>query len=198
MNIGAGRSVIIEEAVAKEAPSFVCDRVDVESHPVSHPSVRRALVASVESMEGVSSSAYDVAFANYVLEHVADLAAAAKEIRRVLKPGGAFVMTVPNPQAPEFVVSRHTKTETHQRVKGTGAGREAFETHYAYKSIEDLKRTFEANGFSTVHVETYAFTEGYLHRFPVLATLSRWYDRAVGALRVERLKGQACLEFMKR
>jgi ubiquinone/menaquinone biosynthesis C-methylase UbiE len=197
LNIGAGKSLVIERAVAESVPRFVCDRVDVESHHVRHSNVRDEYTASVESMAGVPSNAYDAAFANYVLEHVPDIGKAAKEIHRVLKKDGRFIASVPNPQAPEFFISRITPKWFHQLVKGKGEGKEAFETAYAYKNIRTLNRMFERAGFKTVAVRRSSFVLGYLYRFPVLRAIGRIYDAIVNALRLTPLMGHACVTYRK-
>ena len=52
-------------------------------------------VCSVTDMAPVPGGSYDTVLCSEVLEHVADPAAALAEIRRVLKPGGQLVLTVP-------------------------------------------------------------------------------------------------------
>jgi len=53
------------------------------------------IVADLESALPVESSAYDVVFANQVLEHVTNLIGLVHEIHRILKPGGKFIAHVP-------------------------------------------------------------------------------------------------------
>ena len=43
-----------------------------------------------------ADASFDVAFAGEVIEHVMDVDAFAAETRRVLRPGGAFIVTTPN------------------------------------------------------------------------------------------------------
>jgi ubiquinone/menaquinone biosynthesis C-methylase UbiE len=197
LNIGAGRSTVIEQAIAKQVPEFICDRVDIESHHVRHPMIRDEYTASVESMAKVPSDAYDAAFANYVLEHVLNIDDAAQEIHRVLKRGGRFIASIPNPGAPEFWISRITPKSFHQAVKGKGKGKEAFETYYAYKNIRGLNRIFERAGFKTVTVKRFSFVRGYLYRFPILNTLSRIYDGILNTLHLYPLMGHVCAVYQK-
>lgn len=197
LNIGAGKSTVIENAISQEVPKFICDRVDIESHRVKHPSVRNEYQASVESMPRVPSNTYSAAFANYVLEHVPEIDRAAKEIHRVLKDDGQFIASIPNPRAPEFFISRVTPKWFHQRVKGKGKGKEAFKTYYAYKNIRTLNKIFKRAGFKTVNVKYFSFVRGYLYRFPILNTLSRIYDAILNTLRIKPLMGHVCLVYRK-
>lgn len=197
LNVGAGTSLVIEKSVADKKYDFVCDRVDVADCRADHPLVGRCFQAGVESMEPVESGAYDLAFANYVLEHVGELDRAAKEIFRVLKPGGYFVLSLPNPSAPEFRLSRRTPLWFHQMVKGEGEGKEAFETHYAYKDINYLIKLFENTGLKTVEKKYFPAVYGYLYKFPIINWLARAYDWLVKALGIKFLMGDVCLTFKK-
>ncbi len=52
--------------------------------------------SSAETLAGVQAASIDVALMVGVLEHVPDKPAVFRQIRRVLKPGGAFVCLTPN------------------------------------------------------------------------------------------------------
>lgn len=191
--VGAGRSLAVEDQLTAAGCRFVSDRADVEDCRVADPRVERCWICSVEAMDPVPSSAYDAAFANYVLEHVPDPAAAAREIHRVLRPGGVFVASFPNPEAPEFRLAAITPLWLHRRVRGE----EAWETHYAYGTVENLVRLFEEAGFRTEALERFAFLEGYLRRFPGLGALARTWDRnAMRGGPPSRL-GQICAVFSR-
>jgi len=198
LNIGAAKSLVIEQALYEDGRQpFHCDRLDIENSQVTHPVVENCYQASVEAMTDVRSGFYDAAFANYVLEHVANLSAAVLEISRILKPGGLFVLSTPNPAAPEFKLSHHTPLWFHQLIKGEGDGKRAYETVYAYKNIADLIKIFEAHGFHCLRIMRISFTEGYLYRFPVINVLSRIYDKVVTKLKINFLMGNVCLVFQK-
>jgi SAM-dependent methyltransferase len=103
LNIGAGHSPWVERQIGVRHRDFVSDRVDIDSPTVAeeHLSIAhvgRCWTAPIEEMSETPSDSYGVAFACYVLEHVHDLEAAAREVHRVLRPEGIFVMAVPNPR----------------------------------------------------------------------------------------------------
>ncbi len=194
LNIGAGSSASIESQLTGAGCEYVCDRIDVVDCTVSHPAVGECLRGSVEDMTAVPSAFYVAAFANFVLEHVRDPRSAAMEIHRVLRPAGRFVASVPNPAAPEFVLARRTPLWLHRLVRGT----DAWETHYAFRSIQGLTAIFEDVGFETVQVRYQSFIEGYLGRFWILGKIARAYDRVVSARGLRRLMGNVCIVFEKR
>lgn len=53
------------------------------------------LVLDARNMAAVADGAYDAVFCSGVLEHVDDCHAAVRECRRILKPGGVFLVGVP-------------------------------------------------------------------------------------------------------
>lgn len=191
--VGAGRSLSVEDQLSEAGCRFVSDRADVEDCRVQDPRVDRCWICSAEAMEPVPTAAYDLAFANYVLEHVPDPAAAAREIHRVLRSGGVFIASFPNPLAPEFRLAAATPLWFHRRVRGE----EAWETHYAYGTVENLVRLFEAAGFRTAALERFPFLEGYLGRFPGLGALARAWDRRLRSGERTGAMGQVCAEFRR-
>jgi len=191
--VGAGRSLSVEDQLTAAGCAFVSDRVDVEPCAVDDPRVGSAWVCSAEDMAPVADGTYDAAFANYVLEHVPDVARAAREMARVLRGGAVFVTSFPNPRALEFRVAAATPLAFHRAVRG----REAWPVHYDYGTIAGLVRRFEDAGLRTEAVERFAFVEGYLHRFPVAGWLGRQWDRAAGLVGAEALLGNVCAVFRK-
>lgn len=198
LNIGAGKGIVLEKSINNEfGAKFVCDRMDVIDCTAHYPVIGKCYLASAESMPEIKSSEYDIAFANYVFEHVADLKASASEIDRILKSGGHFIVSLPNPSAPEFILSKYTPTKFHQIIKGEGEGMHAHETHYAYKNIADFVAVFERY-FSVVEIKYWSNTLGYLYRFPILKTMSRLYDKIVNYLNIKLLMGNVCIVFKKK
>ena len=57
------------------------------------------VAASAEALPLVAESV-DLVFSSFVFEHIRDRPAAAREVRRVLKPGGRVIVTVPNRMEP--------------------------------------------------------------------------------------------------
>ncbi|MCK4413362.1 MAG: methyltransferase domain-containing protein [Candidatus Eisenbacteria sp.] len=193
LDAGAGQHLSILQQLTPLGCRYVCDRTDIDGCEVDFPSVGECWTCPIDDMRPVSSGRYVAVFANYVLEHVENLAGASQEIHRVLAPGGLFVATVPNTLAPEFLLARHTPLWFHNAVRGG----HAFPTQYAYKSISELLDFFRAVDFQLEEERRWSFAEGYLFKYPIASTLSRLYDRTVLACRCGWLMGQVCLVLQK-
>jgi len=193
LSVGAGTSVVIEDTLVAKGARFVSDRLDLVDAHVDRPYVRNVYCCPAQAMNPVSATSYDAAFSNYLLEHVEDVKGAAAEIYRVLRPGGVYVASVPNPTALEFRLARWTPLWFHKLVRGHVVG----EKYYSYRSIAGLVALFERAGFRAKDVCHFSSTEDYLQRFPVVRSLARAYDRALMAARLRSLMGNVCLVFQK-
>lgn len=197
LNVGAGKSIVLEKSIQNVfGKEFICDRVDVVDCYAQHPVIGECFVASAESMPEVKSAEYDLAFANYVFEHIADLNASAQEVARILKLSGYFMVSLPNPSAPEFILSKYTPIGFHQFIRGKGEGSHAYETHYAYKNIKEFITIFEKY-FSVSELKYWSNTFGYLYKFPAIGIISRIYDKIVNFLNIKFLMGNVCIVFKK-
>jgi len=194
LNIGASKSLSIENQLTDAGCNYICDRVDVVDCNVVHPTIGKCWICSAEAMSPVGHDHYSAAFANYVLEHIPNLNLAAREIYRVLKPRGIFVASVSNPTAPEFVLAKWTPTWFHKIIRRS----ETWETRYAYKNIKELMGIFELAGLRVVEIKYYSFIEFYLAKFPLLNMLGRFYDKIISALKIKRFMGNVCIVFEKR
>ncbi|MBI4556238.1 MAG: class I SAM-dependent methyltransferase [Candidatus Hydrogenedentes bacterium] len=193
LNIGAGRHLFNETQLCAEECQFLCDRIDVDDCALSHPSIGHCWQCSAEAMTPVPSENYDLAFANYVLEHVPDLPQAAREIHRVLKPGGVLVVSVPNTAAPEFIVARWTPLWLHKRLRGG----ESWEKQYSYRNIREFTAMFAEAGLQPVEVRHFPIMAWYASRVPLLGPLGRAYDAAIKRMRATRLMGNVFIMFEK-
>lgn len=114
---------------------------------------------------------------------IQDLNKAASEICRILKPGGIYVTSIPNPKAPEFLLSKWTPLWFHKIVRGG----ESWKTHYAFENIKVLRTIFQEAGFETVDALSWSFLVGYLERFVILNKLAHLYDKFLDIFQIKRL-----------
>jgi SAM-dependent methyltransferase len=193
LNIGANQSLDVESQLPKKGFSCKVDRIDIDDCLVEHPNVGECHVCSVESMNDIPSNAYDLAFSRWVLEHVDDLDRAASEVARVLKPGGMFISSIPNPTALEYRVAKATPLWFHKLVRG-GTG---WHTLYRYRNVADLSRIFRPAGLELTDSMYYPSVRTYLDRFPVAKPFGTAYDYLVFISQCRSLMGHVCVTFTK-
>lgn len=201
LNIGAAKTIYIEDDLSSDGCVYVADRIDVDDCAVTHPHIRECWKCSVESMRPVKSQRYDFAIANWVLEHVPDLSKAAGEMHRILKPSGKLITAVPNPAAPEFLFARLTPLWIHKMIRGQNHDEDetyhTYHTCYAYDSIKQLLEIFKRAGFREIEIKYFPTIESYVSRFPFLSFPGKLYDNIISSLKIKPLMGHVCILFEK-
>ena len=102
INLGAAKSTVIEKSLleiasASEHDSFICDRADIEDCQIDDFYVQNSYIAPLENLEKIPDANYDLAFANFVLEHINNPGKAASEMARILKPNSELILSMSNP-----------------------------------------------------------------------------------------------------
>jgi len=179
INLGAAHSVVIESFLRQDKIKFICDRTDIGDCTVADKSldfIGENFVCPLENLKPVPSASYDVAFANFVLEHVTEPIAAAAEMARIIKPNGQIILSLSNPQAPEFLLAKITPTSFHQLFREPDHD-SAYPIKYAYRSVKNLIRCLEGAGLQLLEEKRFPAAYSYLYHFPILDKLGLWYDR---------------------
>lgn len=101
LDVGTGTGTVAAVACSRGA-----DVVAVDAEPSMLELARRRLRAAEVCHAALprlpfADSSFDAAVANFVINHVGDPAAAVRELRRVVRPGGRIAVTIwPNPSPP--------------------------------------------------------------------------------------------------
>jgi ubiquinone/menaquinone biosynthesis C-methylase UbiE len=104
--------------------------------------------ASAEAMP-LPDDAFDVVLCQMGLQFVPDKNAAAREMRRVLKPGGRLAINLPGRTPPLFEAVDQA-LERHVGSEAAGFVRTVFSLH----DPEEIRRLLNSAGFNDVHVQT--------------------------------------------
>lgn len=92
---GAGIGMYASQLRRRYTPHVECFDIEWERTHEAAADTPHAVVAAAEALPYAADS-FDVILSNEVLEHVSDDAAAAREMVRVLRPGGRAIIFVPN------------------------------------------------------------------------------------------------------
>lgn len=113
LDVGCGNGGLAAEARIRGLAPVGVDaaRTTLEGARGLHPSIP-FVQARVERLPFRTGSA-DVLTAQHILEHLADPAAAVREWRRILRPGGRLVVLTPNARYPDLALFRDP---THVRL----------------------------------------------------------------------------------
>lgn len=194
INLGAAKSTVVEDDLLETSDNFICDRSDIDNCQVDKKYVKKTYRCSLEEMSVISTNAYDLAFANFVMEHIYNSEKMASECARIIKPQGDIVISLPNPQAPEFILAKNTPTWFHQLLRKKGHDK-AYPVNYAYKNIDNFIRIMVKNKWYLVEKKYFPATYSYLHRFPVINIISGMYDKAMNSLHIKPALGHVVLHF---
>ncbi|HEX6999145.1 MAG TPA: methyltransferase domain-containing protein [Gammaproteobacteria bacterium] len=160
LDVACGTGIVARLARARAGETARVVAVDV-SKPMLD--VAREIEPSIEWREGDAAALpvgagerFDRVLCQQGLQFFTDRAAAARELRRVVEPGGAVLVAVwrSAPEMPPF--------DELQRVAERHLGVEIHDERHAFDDAEALRRLLAEAGFRDVQVETLSLT----HRFP--------------------------------
>lgn len=148
LDIGCGRGGLVEQ-LAHPLTQIVGIDPDWESLREHRLNVPRLVAFSDDLPFG--HNRFDLAFASWVLEHLADPLRTFQALSRVLRPGGAFVFITPNGRHPLAQLNRGLgrlgQVQGHlvERFYGRAA-EDAFPTYYGANSEAAIKSLCQQSG----------------------------------------------------
>lgn len=175
LEIGGGRDPLFAPAEAQAHALDVTvndiDPGELARAPADHG---RALFDVAGELPAAQLGAYDLVISKMVLEHVADVARAWRNVRALLAPGGVALAFIPTLHAPPFVINRLIPEAVSARVlravfPDRHHERPKFPAHYdwCFGDQRRLEPMLRAAGFADVLVVPF-WTHGYFHRLPGL------------------------------
>ena len=191
-------------SVAREGASMVADVIgEVDSgsagqfrnqlltmakeHPdaivLENPHLDERKVGSGESIP-FGNATFDLVFANNVLEHLPEPNHVFREVHRVLKPGGMFVIKTPNQFHYVAIFAHLSPLRLHKwvnRLRGRSES-DTYPTKYRANSSAALRRLGAGTGFKVVEMN---FIEGrpeYLRLFWPAYLVGVLYERLVNSI----------------
>ena len=161
-------AVMLAEKFAYCAPEFDPAKIAAGAPPQQFADFQKL---------GFDDSSFDIVIASDVFEHVRDDAAGYREIFRVLKQGGTFLLTVPYSHEQETTI-RRVNTDGEQDVmilepEYHGGGGQTL----AYRNYgRDLLALLHSTGFSVVHEHTEIPAFGIVRQSVILGAKGDFVD----------------------
>jgi len=161
LDFGAGRGAFLDDHVrARRDVRLLRGRagtvigVDLDEAVLRNPAVDQAHVIEVGHRLPVADASVDLVVSDHCFEHIAEPAWAAREIDRVLKPGGWLCARTPNRWGYIGIGARMVPNRLHvsvlRRLQPLKPAEDTFPTTYLLNTPAALRRWFRPESFDHV------------------------------------------------
>ncbi len=139
------------------------------------------------------NNTFDMAWADYVLEHIETPVVFLSEVYRVLKPGASFFFRTPNRYHYVSLIGQMTPHVFHMFVANkvvgnlSGATHKPFPTYYRLNSKKGVIKHSKSAGFQLIELRFIEAEPSYLMVHPIPFLVGVMYERTVN--RFEGLSG---------
>lgn len=125
--------------------------VDVDPVVLTNPALDEAHVIAPDKPLPFPDASFDVIYSDWVLEHIGDPAFFAREVERVLKPGGWFCARTPNRWGYIALSARLVPESMQSRIlkatQPTRKDEDVFPKFYRLNTLEAVRRHFPESRF---------------------------------------------------
>ncbi|MGH7782090.1 MAG: class I SAM-dependent methyltransferase [Candidatus Binataceae bacterium] len=188
LNLGAGPATKQTVRILKGEVARLIG-VDVDPCVLENPELDEAYVYEPPAPLPFSQSTFDLAFSDFVLEHIADPLVFLREVRRVLKPGASYFFRTPNRFHYVGLAASATPHRLHRLIANRARGlakevHEPWPTYFRMNSRRRLRRLANVAAFSAIELTMYEPDPSYLvfHPLPFVAGVA--YERLVNRFEV--------------
>jgi SAM-dependent methyltransferase len=148
LDLGCGHADLLASAFAKTPHTY---GIDPDLDALHQNPVVRHRVSGVGERLPFPDQCFDVVTAAWVVEHLADPALVAREVLRMLGPGGRFVFLTPNALHPATWLIRLVPNRLHARLARWVDGRQersTFPVRYRMNTPQAIGRILRWHGFA--------------------------------------------------
>ena len=185
LDLGAGAG-IIKQLNFRGLTSQICG-VDIDDRVLKNPYLDEAKMCDTESIP-YGDNSFDVVICNSVLEHLSAPEKTFKEVYRILKKGGFFIVKTPNKYHYVTILARLTPHWFHSfynRLLGR-AEEDTFPTFYRVNSQKKIVCYGEDAGFKVESIELVEGRPEYLRIIWPTYLLGAAYEKVVNSTELLR------------
>ena len=189
VDIGCGEEFILQHLKGRVGR---LTGVDMESR--KHPYDELKL-ADIQFAMPLADASADLAVCKFVFEHLGQPEKAAREIRRILAPGGRAIVLTPDIRYPpytiNFILSRILPQALRMKVVAALTGRsnpDIFPVRYRCNTPRRLRCLFEGAGLRTQALDTFSDFR-VISGWKTLGFLGTWYEVCLNRLRLQGPRG---------
>lgn len=151
---------------------------DVDPAVLTNPTTTRNVLICDGQVQGVPDHSIDIVIADYVLEHIEDVAAFASEVHRVLRPDGWFCARTPHRLHYVSLAARLIHNAKHaawlRRLQPGRQSQDVFRTHYKMNTLREMTEAFPAyQNFSYLYSTEPQYFFGSRLAFVLLSAIHR-------------------------
>ena len=179
LDLGAGASVTGMNLRGKAGR--ICG-IDLDKRIEQNSFLDEAKIASAESIP-YADNTFDIAICLHVLEHLKEPAIVFREVNRVLKPGGIFLIRTPNKFHYVPFMGRITPDcfhKTYNKIRGR-CEEDTFPTFYRANSRSSIKRLAKKTNFAVEKIELIEGRPEYLRIAWPTYMLGLLYEKIVNS-----------------
>lgn len=180
LDLGAGAGIVRQMDFRSSAARIY--GLDPDPRICSNPYLHEARVGCADAIPWPGET-FDLVYADNVLEHLPEPAKAFREVFRVLKSGGWFLVKTPNKWHYMPLVARLTSHRFHRfinRIRGRHAA-DTFPTRYLANSRRVLVRLAASSGLGVELLELIEGRPEYLRFSPLTYLFGYMYERMVNS-----------------
>lgn len=190
LNVGAGPTADRKVRSLKGEVNQVIG-VDIDKSVLQNTDLDQAFMVENGKLP-FPDNYFDLAWADYVLEHVQEPVKFLKEIHRVLKANASFFFRTPNKHHYVSLIGRATPQSFHERCANRVRGladdsHEPYPTYYLLNDRKTIEKLACLSGFRKADLKFIEAEPSYLVFHPLAFLLGVFYERTVN--KFERLSG---------
>jgi SAM-dependent methyltransferase len=184
VNVGAGPPAIRDPIRVFRGELARVIGVDIDPEVKNNMELDAAHCISEDGLLPFADETFDIALADWVMEHVKRPSLLLKEVRRVLRKGGSFFFRTPNKYHYVPLIARSTPHWFHKLVANRARGyppgeHEPWPTYYRLNSRREVEAEARKAGFERVELRTWEYEPAYLRFNVVPFVVGVAYERLV-------------------